>query len=82
MRKQDTTGQPSITQFMTKKRKTETTRLNPKKRGPDKSKDETQAKGNERSADRSTDSENDSEADTEKVPKERSRKKQNRTGIG
>ena len=32
MSKQDTTGQPSITQFMTKKRKTETTKPNPKKR--------------------------------------------------
>ena len=81
--KQDTTGQSSITQFMTKKRKTETTRRNPKKRGPDTSEDETQANGNERSTDGNTDSGGeDNEADTEKTPKERSRKKQNRTGIG
>ena len=63
---------------MTKKRKTETTRQNPQKRGLDTSNDETQ----DTTLDRGAGSGNDNEADREKVPKERSRKKQNRTGIG
>ena len=75
VRKQDTMGQPRITQFMTKKRKTETTRKKTKKRRLDTGNDETQ----DATLDRGAGSGNDNEANKEKVPKERSRKKQNRT---